>query len=91
MRPDSTVGSHFVRSGLGAGLRSRRARVATLFWPGLGVARCPRADRTTHYRCGAMGSLGPECRRPPGGWRRRDIPVPLDAGVRVGRSAAVVA
>ena len=59
--------------------------------PGLGVARCPRAHRTAHHRRGAMGPLDPGGRRAPGRRRRRDVPVPLDAGVRAGRSAAFAA
>ena len=90
-RPDGAVGSPDVRSGIGAGLRSRRARLPALVRPGLGVARCPRAHRTAHHRRGAMGALGPGGRRAPGRRRRRDVPVPLDAGVRAGRSAAFAA
>jgi hypothetical protein len=84
-------GSPDVRSGIGAGLRSCRAGVAAFLRPGLGVAWCPRAHRTARYRRGAMGSPGPGGRRPPGRGRRRDVPVPLDAGLRAGRAAAFAA
>ncbi len=90
-RPDGAVGSPDVRSDIGAGPGGRRTDVAALLRAGLGVARCPRADRAAHHRRGAMGPLGPGGRRAPGRRRRRDVPVPLDAGVRAGRSAAVAA
>ena len=73
------------------GLVAAEPDVAALLRPGLGVARRPRAHRTAHHRRGAMGPLGPGGRRAPGRRRRRDVPVPLDAGVRAGRSAAVAA
>ena len=90
-RPDGAVGSPDVRPGVGAGPGRRRARLPALLRPGLGVARCPRAHRTAHHRRGALGALGPGGRRAPGRRRRRDVPVPLDAGVRAGRSAAFAA
>ena len=90
-RPDRTVGPPDVRTDVGAGPGGRRARLPALHRPGLGVARCPRAHRTAHHRRGAVGPLGPGGRRAPGRRRRRDVPVPLDAGVRAGRSAAFAA
>ncbi len=90
-RPDSAVGSPDVRTGIGAGPRGRRARLPALVRPGLGVARRPRAHRAAHHRRGAMGPLAPGGRRAPGRRRRRDVPVPLDAGVRAGRPAAFAA
>ena len=90
-RPDGAVGSPDVRTGVGARPGGRRARLPALLRSGLGLPRCPRAHRTAHHRRGAMGSLGPGGRRAPGRRRRRDVPVPLDAGVRAGRSAAVAA
>ena len=49
------------------------------------------AHRAAQHRQGALGLLGPGGRRPAGEWRRRAVPVPLDAGVRAGRPPAVAA
>ena len=91
LRPDSTVGSPDVRSAVSPRTRCRRTRVPVLLGPRLGVARRSRAHRTAHHRRGAMGPLGSGGRRAPGRRGRCDVPVPLDAGVRVGRPAACAA
>src|SRR4051794_1741112 len=56
---------------------------------GLEVAGPPGAVGAFDDRRGALGPLGPRGRRAAGRRRRRDVPVPLDAGVRAGRSPAV--
>jgi hypothetical protein len=58
---------------------------------GLEVVGSAGAHRTAQHRRRTLGPLGPRDRRPAGEWRRRPVPVPLDAAVRAGGSLAVAA
>ena len=58
---------------------------------GLEVLGSAGAHRAAQHRRGALGPLGPGDRRPAGEWRRRPVPVPLDAAVRAGGPPAVAA
>src|SRR4051794_15436960 len=56
--PDRTMGSPKLRSGIGAGIRRRRARMAAFLRPRLGVARSPRDHRTADHRLATMVPWG---------------------------------
>ena len=59
--------------------------MTSMEWKSLGLLELSALP--THRR-GALGPLGPGGRRAAGRRRRRDVPVPLDAGVRAGRPPA---
>ena len=58
---------------------------------GLEVLGRAGAHRAAQHRRRTLGPLGPGDRRPAGEWRRRPVPVPLDAAVRAGGPLAVAA
>ena len=56
---------------------------------GLEVLGRAGAHRAAQHRRRTLGPLGSRDRRPAGEWRRRPVPVPLDAAVRAGGPPAV--
>src|SRR5438094_7067816 len=58
---------------------------------GLEVLGSAGAHRAAQHRRRTLGPLDPRDRRPAGEWRRRPVPVPLDAAVRAGGPLAVAA
>ena len=88
LHPDRAVGSPDVRPGRRSGVRRRWTTVAA-GRHGLEVGRPARAHGAADHRRRALGAVGPGRRRAARRRRRCDLPLPLDAGVRTGRPAAV--